>query len=133
MRESILIRNTMLAATVYGARLFRNNVGNGYVGSLVTVLPNGNAVLANWRRIQFGLAPGSSDLIGWTPVVITPDMVGRTLAVFSAIEDKTKNVSTTKMQKAFIEAVRADGGFAGVARSVDEGLAIIGVPNGTKT
>ena len=31
------------------------------------------------------------DRIGFTPVLITPDMVGRTIAVFTSIEEKTVN------------------------------------------
>jgi len=31
----------------------------------------------NGRPVSFGLAKGSSDLIGWTTRTITPDMIGR--------------------------------------------------------
>lgn len=63
------------------------------------------------------LCPGSSDLIGWTPVVITPDMIGKTVAVFTAIEVKVDAKKASGNQADFIKAVAAAGGIAGVARS----------------
>lgn len=98
-------------------RLFRNNVGNGYLGTMVAKLPNGNVVLRDWRRVQFGLCEGSSDKIGWRTVTITPDMVGQKIAQFVAIEEKTGNARQTKQQKIFTRVVQEAGGRAGVARS----------------
>lgn len=92
--------------------LFRNNVGK--------IPIKGN------RLIRFGLTPGSSDLIGWTPVEITQDMVGQHVAVFTAIEVKTETGKPTDSQQYFIARVKADGGYAGVARSVEDGMRVIG-------
>jgi len=119
------ITNPLLkAASKLGARLFRQNVGQGWVGR--TVKHTGDMlVLANPRPLYAGLCRGSSDIIGWTPVVITPEMVGRTVAVFTALEVKTKGVATTKEQTSFVEVVRGSGGYAAVVRSVDDGLAAI--------
>ncbi len=93
------------------SRLFRNNVG---------VFKSKN------RWIRFGLIKGSSDLIGWTRVEITPEMVGKTVAVFTAIECKTKTGKATPAQIFFIERVKLDGGYAGIARSVEDAMGIIG-------
>lgn len=120
--ESVLVKKIMLALSSCGARVLRNNVGNGFLGKLVAVLPNGDAVLRDWRRVQFGLAPGSSDLIGWHPVVITPDMVGRTVAVFCAVEAKTAKGRTRENQTAFLNAVSAAGGIGVLARSPEEAV-----------
>lgn len=92
------------------AKIFRNNTGR---------LKQGN------RIVHFGLCRGSSDLIGWTPVEITPEMVGQTVAVFTAVEVKTPKGRATKEQKNFIEQVRSAGGLAGVARSAEEAKQII--------
>lgn len=92
--------------------MFRNNVGK-----LET---------KDGRWVKFGLVEGSSDLIGWTPVEITQDMVGQHLAVFTAIECKTKRGKPTDTQQYFIARVQADGGYAGVARSVEDALKVIG-------
>jgi hypothetical protein len=92
-------------------RLFRNNTGS---------LPDPKT----GRPIQFGLARGSSDLVGWRTVTITPDMVGQQLAVFTAIEVKTPKGRATPEQRAWLEAVRCAGGVAGIARSVADALRI---------
>ena len=63
--------------------------------------------------VPYGLAPGSSDLIGWTRD-----------GVFLAIEVKTPRGRLTAAQAAFLSAVAASGGRAGCARSEDEALAI---------
>lgn len=95
-----------------GLRLFRNNVGK---------LRDGEG-----RVVTFGLHPGSGDLIGWRSVVVTPDMLGRTLAVFVSIEVKDKGRPTPE-QRAWAAAVTAAGGFAGVARTPDDARLALGL------
>ena len=92
------------------SRVFRNNVG---------VLPD-----ATGRPIRYGLCTGSSDLIGWTSQTITPDMVGKQVAVFTAVEVKNDKGRPTAEQKAFLTAVTNAGGIAGVCRSPEEALAL---------
>ncbi|NBV62657.1 MAG: VRR-NUC domain-containing protein [Rhodobacteraceae bacterium] len=94
------------------ARLWRNNTG---------ALKD-----ATGRLVRYGLCPGSSDLIGLRQVTITPDMVGQTLAVFTAIEVKDQG-RLTEQQRAFITMVQQAGGMAGVARSVDDARRILGL------
>jgi hypothetical protein len=67
-----------------------------------------------------GLTTGGSDLIGWTEMTITPEMVGSTLAVFTAVELKTGRLAPTREQIAFLGAVKRAGGLSGVARTVAE-------------
>lgn len=93
-------------------RLFRNQVGQ---------LPDPRT----GRPVQFGLARGSADLIGWRTVVVTPEMVGTKLAVFTSIEVKTPTGRLTPAQQAWLGVVRAAGGIAGVARSVGAALEIV--------
>ena len=99
MSETPLLNEIRKAATLAGARLFRNNVGLAYY-------PGG-------ERVAYGLCPGSSDLIGWTPVTITPEMVGDTIAVFTSIEAKGKGGVLSKRQIAWLKAVKDAGGLAG--------------------
>jgi len=67
---------------------------------------------------------GSSDAIGLHTIDITPDMVGRQVAVFVAIEAKDKG-KLSKAQRTFLTVVHQAGGIAGVAHSVEEAQQII--------
>lgn len=100
-------------------RLFRNSSGAAWIGSDKR-LPNGAVLLVNPRRIHFGLCVGSSDLIGWRTVTVTPEMVGTKVAVFVAAEGKAGRRKATTEQAAFIETVRAAGGRAGVFYTTDD-------------
>lgn len=99
--ESRLIQRIRVAATKAGARLFRNNVGRIRV-------PESD------RYVQYGLSPGSGDLIGWVPVRIEQHHVGQTVAVFASIEVKTATQKAESAQIAWRDAVRGNGGIAAV-------------------
>jgi hypothetical protein len=92
------------------ARLWRNNVG----------------ALRDQRGqlVRYGLCPGSSDLIGYRTITITPDMVGQRVAVFAAVEVKDAG-RPTDQQQAFITLINQAGGLSGVARSVPDALSIL--------
>ncbi|MBP8298034.1 MAG: hypothetical protein KAX84_18130 [Burkholderiales bacterium] len=95
-------------------RLFRNNVG---------VLRD-----AQGRPVRFGLHPGSGDLIGWRSVRITPDMVGRLLAVLASVEVKTATGKPRSDQVHWAKQVLDAGGFAGIARNTAQARHILGLP-----
>lgn len=95
--------------------LFRNNVGQGWVGQIVEKTPT-RITLANFRPLHAGLVRGSSDLIGWTTVTITPEMVGRKIAVFTALEAKTPRDKLKPDQDNFITRVKEAGGIASEIR-----------------
>ena len=88
-------------------RLFRNQVGQ---------LPDPRT----GRPVQFGLARGSADLIGWRTITITPEMVGQRLAVFTSIEVKTERGRVRPEQHAWLSTVQGAGGIAGIARSIQD-------------
>ena len=70
------------------------------------------------RVIEYGLCKGSSDLIGWKSIEITLDMVGKRVAIFTAIETKRpKNSNTSDEQYNFINTVQAAGGIGLIAKS----------------
>lgn len=113
MSETDLVRAILLKLSRDHVRLFRNNVG---------VLQD---IKGNY--IRYGLAQGSSDLIGFRRIVVEPEMVGNRLAVFVAIECKSESGRLTAEQQAFLALVNQAGGIAGVARSIEEAEMILKV------
>jgi hypothetical protein len=107
----------MIEASIRSGRLFRNNVG-------ATKTIDG-------RFLEFGLCPGSSDLIGWMPIIVTQEMIGKKIAVFTAIEVKTsegmarKNNKTWDRQEKFINLVNDHGGIAARCISTSDFVNII--------
>lgn len=124
MNEKAVASHILLEAARHDLWLGRNNSGGFYDQS--------------GRFVRYGLGAfkesdglASSDYIGWTPVFITPDMVGQVLPVFTAIETKPSDWKFYKSdkracnQQAFIDMVRAAGGKAGFATSVADFRKII--------
>jgi hypothetical protein len=142
MSEINLMRKIMKELSKLGARVFRNNVGEAWVGrSRYITKANfyrceaGDVIIKNARRFHGGLDTGSADIIGWTPVEITPDMVGDQIAVFTSIEVKKDEDTSAHARKSkqksliaqqnFARAVKKSGGYSGFAGSVDEAVSII--------
>lgn len=114
--ESNVQSRTRLAAVKKHWRLFRNQRGAGKMES-------GNFVrfgLANDSKL-LGDVLKSGDLIGWRPVVITQEMVGKVIAQFTSVEvkesDWTPPPLNTKDKDAaaqyrWAELVNREGGYA---------------------
>ena len=111
MSEQRIQQEIRLALSRGPVRLYRNNTG--------TLRDQYG------RPVQFGLAVGSADLIGWTTRTITPEMVGQRVAVFTSIEVKSATGRLRPEQRQWLEAVQAAGGIAGVARSVEDAQSLI--------
>lgn len=95
-------------------RLFRNNVG---------MLKD-----AKGHIVRFGLHPGSGDLIGPRTIIITPEMIGQPIAVFSSIEVKDIKGKPSPDQQLWADTIVSMGGYAGIARSVADARAILRLP-----
>ena len=111
MSEQELQQRIRLQLGSSPVRLWRNNVGalRDERGRLVT----------------YGLCKGSSDLIGLRQVLIDPEHLGKTLAVFSAIEVKAPKGRLREEQRSFLELVERFGGYSGVATSVEEAARVL--------
>lgn len=112
-QETIIQRHIMIALSNAGCIVWRNETAGAYVGK-VAHKAGDQITLHNAHMMQFGLCKGSADLIGITPT-----------GKFLAVEVKTKTGRPSKEQLVFIDAVRASGGIAGIARSVEDALELL--------
>ena len=119
--ESEVSQEIQAQAMYFNCNLMRNN--------------SGACIDETGREVRYGLGNTSkkrnkliksSDLIGITKIVITPDMVGKTVGVFTAIEVKKEAWNPNKKldsretaQLAFIKFVLSLGGIAGFCNNVD--------------
>lgn len=123
--SSHVIPQVEVLASSKGWRLFRNSVGEAWVGKAAPVV-GGGIMIKKPQRIKFGLKVGSSDLIGWAPIIVTPNMVGQKIAVFVSIECKTLSYKkTTEDQDNWLDNVAQAGGLAYIARETESGGVII--------
>lgn len=113
----------------FGCQLMRNN--------------SGAFTDKDGRSVRYGLGNiskkhseqiKSSDLIGFKRVVITPEMVGQTVAIIASVEVKKPDWNPKKLldkketaQKTWNDWIVANGGFGGFSNSVESFKKIIGV------
>lgn len=117
-----------LALSQSGCVMFRNNVG-------AFKAPNGS-----W--VRYGLANDSkamnqhtksADLIGGIRVVITPEMVGETVLVFTSIEVKEegykphgkKQIEHYQAQERWRDSILRAGGIAAIVDSAESAVGFI--------
>lgn len=128
--ESLASDNVLLAANANGCRLYRNNSGVAYdeKSNRPIFFGLGNDGVKNDESIR------THDWIGWHQVTITPDMVGKKLAVFTAIDAKKLGftrktcypIGTREYgQDKFARRVIAAGGIAGFATNAEDVTTLI--------
>lgn len=111
MNTSDLTADILLAASSIGCRLFRNNSGIATFNK-----KDASGKKKTWS-VLYGVGPsegGGGDLIGWTST-------GR----FASIEIKVGRDTQSEAQKKWERWVISGGGVAGVARSVEDAIAIL--------
>lgn len=119
-------------------RLWRNTVGqglmvthkNGFTAQAIItkVIDLVRSLGGHAQRIRFGLAVGSGDLIGYRRITITPEMVGRDVAVFLSCEVKTEKGPIREEQCRWAAHINSAGGIAVIARSLDAARAELDKP-----
>lgn len=132
LNESQLQKQVLVSCSGDGVRLWHNPSGSAYRGK---VTRHGTGVIISHASlIKFGLCTGSSDLIGFKTIEITPDLVGQKIAVFAAIELKReKGGVVSQEQKNFIEMILEHGGIAGIAKSIEEVKSLLKREGASKT
>ena len=98
--EKKLTEEIHYSEALTGSVLFRNDNGMGF--------------RKNGTPFRYGLCPGSSDIIGFKTITITPALVGKQVAVFQAIEIKTLSDKIGYEQIVFYLNVKIAGGIAQV-------------------
>ncbi len=121
--ERELMRDIQLALSdVRDLRLWRANVGRGWISEAAPLRTMVQGIvtitLTNARPFDTGLPEGFPDLFGF---IGSPSLVP--VPVFIEVKSAVGRVSP-KQQK-FIDAARAAGCLAGVARSVEDALRIV--------
>lgn len=76
--------------------------------------------------VRFG-HPGLSDILGWKQEKFINLHAHGFTARFLALEVKRPQKHASPAQQAFLDAVRAAGGIAGVVRSVDDARRLLGL------
>lgn len=133
VRESTIWKQVMLAVhRIPGVRLFRNSVGQGWVGRSRRMragetfrAQGGEVVIMDPRPLHAGLFKGSADGIGWQEVVITQDMVGQRIARFLSVETKAAKGRAKPEQLVWLEQVAKAGGLAVIVRSAGDAVEIL--------
>jgi len=140
MGEQEIQQRILLACGRGTNRLWRNNVGTGWVGpttritatNAVTVgqtLRPGDLVIRQARPLHAGLCVGSSDLIGYRRI----EIAGQRVAQFVAIEVKAPRGRARQGQGQFLDQIRAAGGCSAIARSVEDALTALQVNTGMQS
>lgn len=114
MKESQIQSEILLALSESACVVWRVGTSRAWVGKIIHKHQN-VVTLDNATMILTGLAVGGSDIIG----------IHRPTGRFIAIEVKSKNGRPTKEQLNFIRIVKEAGGIAGIARSVEDALALL--------
>lgn len=139
MKESAVSAHIRLEAARLNTLLYRNNVGMAWMGE-VYKLNDGSILIKNPRPVRYGLCNDSkklndviksSDLIGSTPTIVTPEMIGQTLGVITAVETKPhgwvyrETDKRALAQSKFHDIVKQAGGYAGFATCIEDFRRII--------
>ena len=135
MRESKILNAIRDACNNGPVRLFRNNVGTALVVnhkhpqtkqaiiSACIKLAESRGAFA--QRMSFGLTEGSGDLIGYRQITVTPEMVGKQVAIFTSCEVKTETGRVRPEQENWLAHINSVGGLAFVARSVEDAKKVL--------
>jgi hypothetical protein len=131
MKETPILKRIMLKCSTGSSRLFRMNVGRGWIGDSKRFARHanihaepGDVLIKNARPFHSG-TEGMHDLLGWKSVIVTPQMVGMRLAVFASLEVKGEGGKPRKMQLVWNDNVNKAGGLSGIVYSVEEAEAVL--------
>jgi hypothetical protein len=114
MKENTRIKKWLnkLSKTQPHRRAFRINAGQGWVSNKYKWIKN-VLMLHSPRPLQAG-PEGWHDCVGWTSVEVTPEMVGKKVAVFTFSEFKKPGEKYRDEQRRLADLVTRMGGICEV-------------------
>lgn len=132
--ENIVQRQVWAKSGEYST-MFRLHTGKAWVsgGGKPYRTKTGDMVIPSGRPIALGLSlvsgdpvVGAHDLFGWTEVEITPEMVGKKVAVITTVETKnSKGGRRSSDQIRFQQTVENAGGISGFADKPEDFVEIL--------
>ena len=122
MRESSIQNEIQIALSTAGHYNVRINSGQFWGGEVLS--HDGQLLLLKHPTRINGAPAGTSDLIGCVTRIITPEMVGQTIAQFAACEIKRPGERPEKHQERYLALMRSRGAIAGYSTSPQEAVAL---------
>lgn len=136
-RTNAITNRRMIEASKNRRKLFRNHRGKAWQGKSIQVRNKAQlfsfinavkskdkinfVVIENPRFCEFGLYAGAGDLIGWEEIIVTPEMIGKKIAIFTSEEIKSLTDRMSKDQKAWDAAVKMAGGNSNIVKEQKDG------------
>lgn len=121
-RTNAITAQVMINESKHGIKLFRNHRGKAWQGKSHFNKEKKIVIIENPRFFEFGLYPGAGDLIGWKEIIITKEMVGQKVAIFTSEEIKSLNDRMSPAQNKWHDIVRMSGGISKIAKEQKDGV-----------
>lgn len=118
------IQSEILGLSTGDIRLWRTNAGMGWAGK---AFRQGSATIIPNARAFHAMPEGWPDLTGYVSVVITPEMIGKRIAIFAGVECKSLKGVKKKTQESFRDQFLRQGAIAGFCRSIEDARKLLTV------
>lgn len=123
MKEQSIQNEILIAMGQAGAYGLRVNSGQFWGGEVLS--HDGKMLLLKNPTKILGAPAGTSDIIGCKSVLITPQMIGKTIGQFICLEVKKPGEKAKKHQENFLAVMKSRGAITGVARSPEQAIKIV--------
>lgn len=123
MKEQDIQAQILIELSKNNVYALRINSGNFWGGEVLS--HNGDMLLLKHPTKIAGAPAGTSDIIGCKTVIISQEMVGKTVGIFTCIEVKKPSEKPKPHQEKYLALMNSRGAIAGVAKSPEEAVSLI--------
>ena len=136
-RTNSITNRRLIDASKRCRKLFRNHRGKAWQGKSIQIRNKNQlfafinsvknrdkinfVVIENPRFCEFGLYSGAGDLIGWEEIIVTKEMIGKKLAIFTSEEIKSFTDRMSVAQKTWHDVVTMAGGNSDIIKEQKDG------------